>query len=69
MSILYTPAGDTDPIRDCYDGAMLHMLDHPDESVVATEPMVAFRTKTLNEVVAHGKPVDLGAILLHGCLC
>ena len=48
---------------------MLHMLDHPDESVVATEPMVAFLTKTLNEVVAHGKPVDLGAILLHGCLC
>lgn len=26
MSILYTPAGDTDPIRDCYDGAMLHII-------------------------------------------
>ena len=26
MSILYTPAGDTDPIRDCYDGAILHII-------------------------------------------
>lgn len=26
MSILYTPAGDTDSIRDCYDGAMLHII-------------------------------------------
>ena len=26
MSILYTPAGDTDPIRECYDGAMLHII-------------------------------------------
>lgn len=26
MSILYTPAGDTDPIRDCYDGSMLHII-------------------------------------------
>lgn len=26
MSILYTPAGDTDPIRDMYDGAILQIL-------------------------------------------
>ncbi|WP_455266262.1 type III-A CRISPR-associated CARF protein Csm6 [Phascolarctobacterium sp.] len=26
MSILYTPAGDTDPIRDFYDGAILHII-------------------------------------------
>lgn len=26
MSILYTPAGDTDPIRYCYDGAILHII-------------------------------------------
>lgn len=26
MSILYSPAGDTDPIRDCYDGALLHII-------------------------------------------
>lgn len=26
MSILYTPAGDTDPIRDCNDGAILHII-------------------------------------------
>ncbi len=28
MSILYTPAGDTDPIRDMHDGAILHILRH-----------------------------------------
>lgn len=28
MSILYTPAGDTDPIRDCHDGSMLHIIRH-----------------------------------------
>ncbi len=26
MSILYSPVGDTDPIRDCYDGALLHII-------------------------------------------
>lgn len=26
MSILFTPAGDTDPIRDCHDGAILHII-------------------------------------------
>ncbi|ACZ25475.1 hypothetical protein Vpar_1800 [Veillonella parvula DSM 2008] len=25
MRILYTPVGDTDPIRGCYDGGMLHI--------------------------------------------
>lgn len=28
MSILYSPAGDTDPIRGMHDGAMLHIIRH-----------------------------------------
>ena len=36
MRILYTPAGDTDPIRDFRDGAILHIIRHyaPDKVVV-----------------------------------
>ena len=26
--ILFSPLGDTDPVRGCYDGAMLHILRH-----------------------------------------
>ena len=36
MRILYTPVGDTDPIRGCYDGAMLHIVRHynPDMAIL-----------------------------------
>ena len=36
MRILYTPVGDTDPIRGCYDGGMLHIVRHynPDMAVL-----------------------------------
>lgn len=36
MRILYTPVGDTDPIRGCYDGAMLHIVRHynPDMTIL-----------------------------------
>ena len=36
MRILYTPVGDTDPIRGCYDGGMLHIARHynPDMAVL-----------------------------------
>ena len=27
-TILFSPLGDTDPVRDCYDGACLHILRH-----------------------------------------
>ncbi len=35
MKILYTPVGDTDPIRGCYDGGILHIIRyyHPDKVV------------------------------------
>ena len=28
MKILFTPAGDTDPVRGYHDGGMLHILRH-----------------------------------------
>ena len=36
MRILYTPVGDTDPIRGCYDGRMLHIVRHynPDMAIL-----------------------------------
>lgn len=36
MRILYTPVGDTDPIRGCYDGGMLHIVRHynPDMAIL-----------------------------------
>lgn len=36
MRILYTPVGDTDPIRGCYDGGMLHIVRHynPDIAIL-----------------------------------
>ena len=36
MRILYTPVGDTDPIRGCYDGGMLHIVRHynPDLAIL-----------------------------------
>ncbi|MBQ7021690.1 MAG: hypothetical protein IJN33_05230, partial [Phascolarctobacterium sp.] len=36
MKILYTPAGDTDPIRGFRDGAILHIIRHysPDKVVI-----------------------------------
>lgn len=36
MSILYTPAGDTDPIRDFYDGAILHVYDDLNQKIAAS---------------------------------
>lgn len=34
MRILYTPVGDTDPIRGCYDGGMLHIVRHYNPDMV-----------------------------------
>ena len=36
MRILYTPVGDRDPIRGCYDGGMLHIVRHynPDMAIL-----------------------------------
>ena len=36
MRTLYTPVGDTDPIRGCYDGGMLHIVRHynPDMAIL-----------------------------------
>ena len=36
MRILYTPVGDTDPIRGCYDGGILHIVRHynPDMAIL-----------------------------------
>lgn len=36
MRILYTSVGDTDPIRGCYDGGMLHIVRHynPDMAIL-----------------------------------
>ena len=36
MKILYSAIGTTDPIRGCYDGAMLHIIRHykPDMAVL-----------------------------------
>ena len=28
MKVLFSPAGDTDPVRGFYDGAMLHIIRH-----------------------------------------
>ena len=34
--VLFSPIGNTDPIRECYDGACLHIVRHyqPDEVVL-----------------------------------
>ena len=34
--VLFSPIGNTDPIRDCYDGACIHIIRHyhPDEAVL-----------------------------------
>ena len=42
--ILFSPIGDTDPVRYCYDGACLHIVRHyhPDK-------VVLFLTKAMSE--------------------
>ena len=42
--ILFSPLGDTDPVRGCYDGAMLHILRH-----YRPERVVLFYTREMAE--------------------
>ena len=44
MRILFTPAGDTDPVRGCYDGAILHILRH-----YPADKVILFLTKDMEE--------------------
>ena len=44
MRILFTPAGDTDPVRGFRDGAMLHILRH-----YHTDKAIVFLTKDMEE--------------------
>lgn len=69
MRILYTPVGDTDPIRGCYDGGMLHIVRHynPDIAILVLSKDMEQKeaanhrfTKTLKHVKA-----DLDIKLIH----
>lgn len=44
MKILFSPLGDTDPVRGCYDGACLHILRH-----YRPEMVVLFYTAAMKE--------------------
>lgn len=44
MRILFTPAGDTDPVRGYHDGAILHILRH-----YPTDKVILFLTKDMEE--------------------
>ncbi len=44
MRILFTPAGDTDPVRDYHDGAILHILRHYD-----VDKVILVLTKDMEE--------------------
>jgi hypothetical protein len=50
MRILYTPVGDTDPIRGCYDGAMLHIVRHynPDMAILVLSKDMEIKEKSNN---------------------
>ena len=69
MRILYTPVGDTDPIRGCYDGGMLHIVRHynPDMAILVLSKDMEKKeaanhrfTKALKHVKA-----DLDITLIH----
>ena len=44
MRILFTPAGDTDPVRGFHDGAILHILRH-----YSVDKVILFLTKDMEE--------------------
>ena len=44
MRILFTPAGDTDPVRGYRDGAILHILRHYE-----VDKVILFLTKEMEE--------------------
>ena len=48
MRILFSPLGDTDPVRGCYDGAMLHIVRH-----YQPERVVLFYTHDMAEKERH----------------
>lgn len=48
MRILFSPLGDTDPVRGCYDGAMLHIVRH-----YQPERIVLFYTHDMAEKERH----------------
>lgn len=48
MRIFFSPLGDTDPVRGCYDGAMLHIVRH-----YQPERIVLFYTHDMAEKERH----------------
>ena len=48
MRILFSPLGDTDPVRGCYDGAMLHIVRN-----YQPERIVLFYTHDMAEKERH----------------
>ena len=55
--ILFSPIGDTDPVRGCRDGAMLHILRH-----YAPEKIIMFFTKEMED---RDKENDKYALAIH----
>lgn len=69
MRILYTPVGDTDPIRGCYDGAMLHIVRHynPDIAILVLSKDMEKKEATnhrFTKALKHVK-ADLDITLIH----
>lgn len=61
MRILYSPVGDTDPIRGCYDGAMLHIVRYynPDMVVMVLSADMEHKEATTglySRALRHVKP-------------
>ena len=69
MRILYTPVGDTDPIRGCYDGGMLHIVRHynPDLAILVLSKDMEQKEAAnhrFTKALKHVK-VDLDIKLIH----
>ena len=69
MRILYTPVGDTDPIRGCYDGGMLHIVRHynPDMAVLVLSKDMEQKEASdsrFSKALKHVK-ADLDITLIH----
>lgn len=69
MRILYTPVGDTDPIRGCYDGGMLHIVRHynPDMAILVLSKDMEQKEAAnhrFTKALKHVK-VDLDIKLIH----
>lgn len=69
MRILYTPVGDTDPIRGCYDGGMLHIVRHynPDMAILVLSKDMEQKEESdsrFSKALKHVK-ADLDIKLIH----